>query len=83
MLRVFLAILLSMVPMHVNSQNTSESASDNASGATTTEVKPPVAKKIHTEKTVNGKTLVDDYAWLRERSNRDVKALLEAENAYA
>jgi oligopeptidase B len=47
------------------------------------EVKPPVAKKIQTEKTVNGKTLVDDYAWLRERSNPDVKALLEAENAYA
>ena len=39
--------------------------------------------EIHTKKTVNGKTLVDDYAWLRERSNPDVKALLEAENAYA
>jgi oligopeptidase B len=38
---------------------------------------------IHTQKTVHGKTLVDDYAWLRERSNPDVKALLEAENAYA
>ena len=69
--------------MHANSQNTSKSAPDKASGATTTEVKPPVAKKIHTEKTVNGKTLIDDYAWLRQRSNPDVKALLEAENAYA
>ena len=83
MLRVFLAILLLMVPMHANSQNTSKSAPDNASGATTTEVKPPVANKIHTEKTVNGKMLVDNYAWLRERSNPDVKALLEAENAFA
>ena len=44
---------------------------------------PPVAKKVHTERTLNGKTLVDDYAWLRERSNPDVKAYLEAENAYA
>jgi oligopeptidase B len=44
---------------------------------------PPVAKKVHTEKTLHGKTLVDDYAWLRERTNPDVKALLEAENAYA
>ena len=46
-------------------------------------VKPPVAKKIHTEKTIHGKTLVDDYAWMRERENPDVKAVLEAENAYA
>ena len=28
-------------------------------------------------------TLTDDYAWLRERANPDVKAYLEAENAYA
>ena len=44
---------------------------------------PPVAKKIHTERTLNGVTLTDDYAWLRERDNPDVKAYLEAENAYA
>jgi oligopeptidase B len=46
-------------------------------------VTPPVAKRVPTQKKINGKTLVDDYAWLRERSNPDVKALLEAENAYA
>ncbi len=44
---------------------------------------PPVANKVHTERTLNGVTLVDDYAWLRERDNPDVKAYLEAENAYA
>ena len=74
MLRVLLAVLL-MVTMQANSQNPTSTASS--------EVQPPVAKKIHTEKTVNGKTLIDDYAWLRERPNPDVKALLEAENAYA
>ena len=79
MLRVLLAILI-MIPMYAKSQNTSTSSQANSASQP---VKPPVAKKIHTEKTVNGKTLVDDYAWLRERSNPDVKALLEAENAYA
>ncbi|HEY4356258.1 MAG TPA: S9 family peptidase [Acidobacteriaceae bacterium] len=43
----------------------------------------PVAKKIHTEHPINGAVLVDDYAWLRERQNPEVKALLEQENAYA
>jgi len=55
----------------------------SSNGGAAAVVTPPVATKIHTQKTVNGKTLVDDYAWLRERSNPDVKALLEAENAYA
>ena len=54
-----------------------------ASDAQTTTNQPPVAKKIHTERTLNGVTLTDDYAWLRERENPDVKAYLEAENAYA
>ena len=42
-----------------------------------------MAKKVHTATTVNGKTLADDYAWMRDRSNPDVKAVLESENAYA
>ncbi|KAA0251903.1 S9 family peptidase [Acidobacteria bacterium ACD] len=44
---------------------------------------PPVAKKVPKTTTVHGVTLVDDYAWLREKANPDVKAYLEAENAYA
>ena len=47
------------------------------------EPKPPVADKVHTEKPINGSVLVDDYAWLRERTSPKVKAYLEAENAYA
>jgi oligopeptidase B len=54
-----------------------------SSDAQTTTSQPPVAKKVHTQRTLNGVTLVDDYAWLRERDNPDVKAYLEAENAYA
>jgi oligopeptidase B len=44
---------------------------------------PPVAKKVHTEKPLNGAVLVDDYAWLRERTSPAVHEYLEAENAYA
>src|SRR5277367_5972159 len=43
----------------------------------------PVAQKIHTEKPINGAVLVDDYGWLRERTNPRVREYLEAENAYA
>jgi oligopeptidase B len=45
--------------------------------------KPPVAEKIRTERPINGAVLVDDYAWLRERSNPQVRQYLELENAYA
>lgn len=48
-----------------------------------TENLPPVAQKQHTESTHHGITLVDDYAWLRNKDSPDVKAYLEAENAYA
>ena len=44
---------------------------------------PPIARKVHTEKKLHGVTLVDDYAWLRDKDNPDVTAYLDAENAYA
>ncbi len=44
---------------------------------------PPVAKKVHTENHILGGTLVDDYHWLREKSNPEVAEYLQAENAYA
>src|SRR5256885_16332560 len=43
---------------------------------------PPAAKKIPKTTEINGHTLVDNYYWLREKKNPDVKAYLEAENAY-
>jgi oligopeptidase B len=48
-----------------------------------TENLPPIACKRHTETTLHGVVLADDYAWLREKENPEVKALLDAENAYA
>jgi oligopeptidase B len=46
------------------------------------QIAPPVARVEHTETTLHSHTLVDDYAWLREKSSPEVIAYLEAENAY-
>jgi oligopeptidase B len=43
---------------------------------------PPVAKKVPHTTEVNGRTLTDNYFWLREKTNPEVRAYLEAENAY-
>lgn len=44
--------------------------------------KPPVAKVVPKEITVQGETRNDNYFWLRERSDADVAAYLQAENRY-
>jgi len=44
---------------------------------------PPMAEKKTKTTNIHGTTLVDDYFWLREKSNPDVIAHLEAENAYS
>jgi oligopeptidase B len=43
---------------------------------------PPVAKKAPKTTEINGRTMVDNYYWLRDKKNPEVKAYLEAENAY-
>lgn len=43
---------------------------------------PPTAKRVPNVTEVNGHKLVDDYYWLRDRANPEVKAYLESENAY-
>src|ERR1700675_4141646 len=43
---------------------------------------PPVAKKESKITEINGRKLVDNYYWLREKKNQDVKAYMEAENVY-
>lgn len=43
---------------------------------------PPVAEKRPKTTVIHGDTLVDDYAWLREKGSPEVTAYLEAENAY-
>ncbi len=44
---------------------------------------PPNAPRHPVETTYHGETLVDDYAWLRDKDSPEVRAYLEAENAYS
>jgi oligopeptidase B len=45
-------------------------------------VQPPIARQQETENTIHGHRLVDQYAWLREKTSPEVIAFLEQENAY-
>jgi oligopeptidase B len=46
------------------------------------ELVPPTAKRVPREIVTHGDRRVDDYFWLREKTNTEVIAYLEAENAY-
>src|SRR5271170_7593376 len=46
------------------------------------QIAPPIARVEHRETTLHNHTLVDGYAWLREKSSPEVIAYLQAENAY-
>ena len=54
----------------------------HAAGADSAAARPPVAKVVPKVDTVLGEARVDDYAWLRDKSNPEVIRYLEAENAY-
>ncbi len=43
---------------------------------------PPVAKRVQKVDTLHGEILRDDYSWLRQKTNPEVRRYLEAENAY-
>src|SRR5438270_11845318 len=43
---------------------------------------PPIAKQIPNVTEIHGQKLVDNYFWLRDKKNPEVKAYLDAENAY-
>ena len=45
--------------------------------------KPPMAKKVPKTETLHGEKLLDDYSWMRDRKNPEVKAYLDTENTYA
>lgn len=65
------------ITMTMNLSSTALAGDDAAAQAT-----PPVARKVHKETKIHGDVLPDDYFWLREKSNPEVAAYLEAENAY-
>src|SRR5215471_7340621 len=43
---------------------------------------PPLARRTPKVTEINGQKMVDYYFWLRDKQNPDVRAYLEAENAY-
>lgn len=43
---------------------------------------PPVAAKLPVTRSFHGRDLQDDYEWLRDKENPEVRAHLEAENAW-
>ncbi len=70
------ALVLALL-MTTLSFNRSASAQDRALAW------PPEARKVPKVEMVHGDRRVDDYFWLREKTNPEVTAYLEAENAYA
>ena len=44
---------------------------------------PPIAKRVDHRRDHHGDVFVDPYEWLRDKSDPEVIAHLEAENAYA
>jgi len=58
-------------------------AAKTETAGTATEAKPPVAKKIPKVDVYHGDRRVDDYFYMREKTDPEVIAYLEAENAYA
>jgi oligopeptidase B len=55
----------------------------SVAGAQTDEVpKPPMAKKLARVENLHGERRQDDYFWMREKKNPDVKAYLDSENAF-
>ena len=65
----------------VRSPNNSEVIAQSNGGAGAPQ--PPMAEKKTKTTNIHGMTLVDDYFWLREKTNPAVMAHLQAEDAYA
>ena len=79
MKKSFFAVLLALMTTFL----TADDKTPTSATAPNTPPAPPAAKKVHTENRINGGDLVDDYAWLRDKSNPEVAQYLQAENAYA
>ena len=66
---------------------TSMSATEPTSAVTTegtqiAGIQPPLARRMPTPTVIHGHTLVDDYAWMRDKASPELIDYLNAENAY-
>jgi oligopeptidase B len=71
----------------VNSQQTRAEAAattmaEASPGHPEAHPQPPTTRRIHSEHTHHGDTVVDEYAWLADKDDPETIAYLEAENAY-
>src|ERR1051326_1956773 len=73
---LFLLLLFFLAGLPRNSQVLAQS--NGGAGAP----QPPMAEKKTKTTNIHGTTLVDDYFWLREKTNPAVMAHLQAEDAY-
>src|SRR5215203_1547067 len=74
---LFLLLLFVLSVLPKNSQVIAQS--NGEAGAP----QPPMAEKKTKTTNIHGTTLVDDYFWLREKTDPAVLAHLQTENAYA
>src|SRR5438270_11134690 len=75
-----LVVLFLLMSTFLNATDKDKAASDAAAPPPPP---PPVAKAVHTENRINGGLLVDNYRWLRDKSNPEVAKYLIDENTYA
>ena len=72
-------LLLLFISCFLSINNNVTAQSNGGAGAP----QPPMAEKKSKTTNIHGITLVDDYFWLREKTNPAVMAHLQAENAFA
>jgi len=73
-MKLILKLLVILVILDVTNTIAPLEAADSPAVAA-----PPVARRVPKTTEINGHKLVDDYFWLRDKSNPDVKAYLEAD----
>ncbi|HEX6624179.1 MAG TPA: S9 family peptidase [Pyrinomonadaceae bacterium] len=77
-----LSLRLALPALCLSLLNLNLIAQTNNAMTTGTLPPPPAAKKTPKITEIHGEKLSDDYFWMREKTNPDVTAHLEAENAY-
>src|SRR5262245_61765082 len=71
-----LALLFSVAGLDPTAPSTTDAKIDLAL------TRPPSAKKVPTTRVIHGDRRVDDYEWLRDKTDPEVLSYLHAENVY-
>src|SRR6185295_3424714 len=76
------AAAFALPPFLLKSMTTVPAKLESVSEADAPAVAPPVAPRRPKVDVIHGLRRSDDYFWLRDKASPDVRAYLEAENAY-